>query len=159
MSVENPCLPIKEVQQPVEDNEIRRTPYMLCGKPQPRSSNLDVHIVSDALIPLVKASPRVSVPVCKAAIKSQFTYTVNYDKPWYPSNRAIQTLYGQWEQSYNDLRPWLKVMQKYNPGTVVELETVHVYENDQVVPGASQFHRLFWTFLLGHDTHKQGASE
>ncbi|KAK8552445.1 hypothetical protein V6N12_041040 [Hibiscus sabdariffa] len=40
MSMEDPCLPIKEVQQPVGDNEIRRTPYMLCGKPQPRSSKL-----------------------------------------------------------------------------------------------------------------------
>ncbi|KAL4295829.1 hypothetical protein GQ457_12G017610 [Hibiscus cannabinus] len=40
MSKEDPCIPIKEVEQLVQDNKISRTPYMLCGKPHSRSSKL-----------------------------------------------------------------------------------------------------------------------
>ncbi|KAL4360827.1 hypothetical protein GQ457_04G010350 [Hibiscus cannabinus] len=37
-------------------------------------------------------------------------------------------------------------MQKYNPGTIADLETLPSYMNDRVVQEVRQFHRLFWTF-------------
>ncbi|KAL4377858.1 hypothetical protein GQ457_02G033450 [Hibiscus cannabinus] len=61
-------------------------------------------------------------------------------------SKAIRKLHGDWDASYNDLPAWINIMQKYNPGTIADLETLPSYMNDRVVQEVRQFHRLFWTF-------------
>ncbi|KAL4347549.1 hypothetical protein GQ457_17G024230 [Hibiscus cannabinus] len=64
----------------------------------------------------------------------------------YRYSKAIRKLHGDWDVSYNDLPAWINIMQKYNPGTIADLETLPSYMNDRVVQEVRQFYRLFWTF-------------
>ncbi|KAL4348875.1 hypothetical protein GQ457_17G014360 [Hibiscus cannabinus] len=79
-------------------------------------------------------------------VRSVFHYEPEYKKTWRGKDKAIRKLHGDWDASYNDLPAWINIMQKYNPGTIADLETLPSYMNDRVVQEVRQFHRLFWTF-------------
>ncbi|GMI65818.1 hypothetical protein HRI_000251100 [Hibiscus trionum] len=108
--------------------------------------NLDAKFLADIFSTLVKTNPTVSVPTCQAAALAVTGFRPGYSKAWYARKKAKEETYGRWEESYKELRPWLNLLQKHIPRMVVKLDTVLAYENDRVVRGVSQFHRLFWTF-------------
>ncbi|XP_052874604.1 uncharacterized protein LOC128280483 [Gossypium arboreum] len=62
---------------------------------------------------------------------------------------AMQQLYGDWDESYNELQSWISAMVKYVPGTVVDLQTLpYRGSNGELELGKRVFRRLFWTFDL-----------
>ncbi|XP_073222422.1 uncharacterized protein [Cicer arietinum] len=61
-------------------------------------------------------------------------------------NKAIETIYGNWEKSYNDIPRWLLTMQKFLPGTIVEMEVSLAYSDNTLLQGSKIFKRLFWAF-------------
>ncbi|KAK8515072.1 hypothetical protein V6N12_001233 [Hibiscus sabdariffa] len=79
-------------------------------------------------------------------VRSVYHYEPEYKKTWRAKDKAIRKLHRDWDASYNDLPAWINIMQKYNPGTIADLETLPYYRNDRVVEDVRQFHRLFWTF-------------
>ncbi|KAE8715654.1 hypothetical protein F3Y22_tig00110162pilonHSYRG00103 [Hibiscus syriacus] len=81
-----------------------------------------------------------------SAIQSQYGYTVSYKKAWLAKQNAICKLHGEWDSSYNELPSWFHVVQRLNPGTIVEFETQHHYVNDRMVRDRCQFYRVFWTY-------------
>ncbi|KAL4347355.1 hypothetical protein GQ457_17G002700 [Hibiscus cannabinus] len=108
--------------------------------------NLDSTIISQTVQPIVQASPKVTVVALMGHVRSVFQYEPEYKKTWRGKDKAIRKLHGDWDASYNDLPAWINIMQKYNPGTIADLETLPSYRNDHVVQEVRQFHRLFWTF-------------
>ncbi|KAL4379622.1 hypothetical protein GQ457_02G020310 [Hibiscus cannabinus] len=108
--------------------------------------NLDSTIISLTVQPIVQASPKVTVAALIGHVRSVFHYEPEYKKTWRGKDKAIRKLHGDWDASYNDLPAWINIMQKYNPGTIADLETLPSYMNDRVVQEVRQFHRLFWTF-------------
>ncbi|KAL4284779.1 hypothetical protein GQ457_16G007700 [Hibiscus cannabinus] len=108
--------------------------------------NLDSTIISLTVQPIVQASPKVTVAALMGHVRSVFHYEPEYKKTWRGKDKAIRKLHGDWDASYNDLPAWINIMQKYNPGTIADLETLPSYRNDRVVQEVRQFHRLFWTF-------------
>ncbi|KAL4304291.1 hypothetical protein GQ457_10G014940 [Hibiscus cannabinus] len=63
-------------------------------------------------------------------VRSVYHYEPKYKKTWRGKDKAIKKLYGDWDASYNDLPAWINIMQKYNPGTIADLETPPSYRND-----------------------------
>ncbi|KAE8662837.1 Acyl-coenzyme A oxidase, peroxisomal [Hibiscus syriacus] len=108
--------------------------------------NLDSNIICQAIMPIVKQSSHIAVAVLISAIQSQYGYTVSYKKAWLAKQNAICKLHGEWDSSYNELPSWFYVVQRLNPGTIVEFETQHHYVNDRMVRDRCQFYRVFWTY-------------
>lgn len=75
-----------------------------------------------------------------------YNYTPSYRKTWLAKTKAIELVYGNWEESYKELPRYL-VVHTYAPGTVSIMETVSAYSQDGTcVHGNGIFHRLFWAF-------------
>ncbi|XP_016724705.2 uncharacterized protein [Gossypium hirsutum] len=57
-------------------------------------------------------------------MQAQFQYRVSYRKAWWAKQMAMQQLYGDWDESYNEIQSWISAMVEYVPGTVVDLQTL-----------------------------------
>ncbi|XP_012568750.1 uncharacterized protein [Cicer arietinum] len=62
-------------------------------------------------------------------------------------NKTIEQIYGNWEESYNQLPRWLLVMQTFAPGTIIKMETILAYNEHGLINGMTIFHRLFWAYV------------
>ncbi|XP_058784435.1 uncharacterized protein LOC131659238 [Vicia villosa] len=110
-------------------------------------NKLDSNLIAQSIRALVSDDASIKVKTIIAHVRTVFNYTISYKKGWLVKNKAIESIYGNWEASYNDLPQWLLVMREHLPGTVIELEILHVYLDDGTqISGARIFHRLFWTF-------------
>jgi len=101
---------------------------------------LNYKLIRDNIKTLVHADASVKPKLIIAHIQEKFNYTTTYRKAWMAKNAAIESIYGNWEESYNVLPQWLNVMKEAMPGTIFDLKT-RIGEK-----GETQFHRLFWAF-------------
>ncbi|XP_073224922.1 uncharacterized protein [Cicer arietinum] len=109
-------------------------------------TKLDSNIICESIKSLLKVDPSIKVKVTIAHIRERYNYTITYRKAWMAKNKAIETIYGNWEKSYNDLPRWLLTMQKFLPGTNVEMEVSLAYSDNTLLQGSKSFKRLFWAF-------------
>nr|XP_004491056.1 uncharacterized protein LOC101498811 [Cicer arietinum] len=109
-------------------------------------TKLDSNIICESIKSLLKADPSIKVKVIIAHIRERYNYTITYRKAWMAKNKAIETIYGNWEKSYNDLPMWLLTMQKFLPGIIVEMEVSVAYPDNTLLQGSKLFKRLFWAF-------------
>ncbi|XP_016199032.1 uncharacterized protein LOC107639997 [Arachis ipaensis] len=103
---------------------------------------LDSKVIAQHIFTMVKADPTISIRVLQGGVDRHFGYKASYQKVWLAKQRVIARIYGDWEESYNELPRWLFAMQMYLPGTWVQLVT-------QLWPGLTDivmFQRVFWTF-------------
>ncbi|XP_004488438.1 uncharacterized protein [Cicer arietinum] len=91
--------------------------------------------------------PSIKVKVIIAQIQALYNYTISYRKAWLGKNKAIEQIYGNWEESYNQLLRWLLVMRTFAPGTIIKMETIPAYNEHSLVNGMTIFHRLFWAYV------------
>ncbi|XP_012488039.1 uncharacterized protein LOC105801266 [Gossypium raimondii] len=110
---------------------------------------LDAKSICNCIMPLVKDSPIIPVSTLIADMQARFQYKVSYRKTWLAKQMAMQQLYGDWDESYNELQGWILAMVEYIPGTIVDLQTLpYRGHNGQLELGRRVFRRLFWTFDL-----------
>ena len=108
---------------------------------------LTSNLVSQSIRELVNSDPSLKVKVIIAHVIEKFGYTISYRKVWIAKVKVIESLYGNWETSYNDLPQWLLIMKTYLPGTVIDLQTLPAISNEGTQLGDKRiFHRLFWAF-------------
>ncbi|CAK8532950.1 unnamed protein product [Lathyrus sativus] len=89
-----------------------------------------------------------SLKVIIAHILEKYRYIISYRKTWIAKCKATESLYGNWETSYNDLPQWIPVMKTYLPRTIIDLQTLLAISNDgSQISGKRIFHRLFWHFV------------
>ncbi|XP_025703187.1 uncharacterized protein [Arachis hypogaea] len=69
-----------------------------------------------------------------------------YMRVWLAKQKAVVHIYGDWDESYNDLPRWVLGVQLTMPGTVAVLRTSPVRVGGQVDDSQAYFHRLFLTF-------------
>lgn len=82
--------------------------------------------------------------VCISKIVYEYKFTQSYRKTWIARNKAIEQIFGNWENSYKELPYYLLALEKFVLGVVVEMETLPIYTNDDtIVKGKHIFHRLF----------------
>ncbi|XP_025678700.1 uncharacterized protein [Arachis hypogaea] len=97
---------------------------------------LDSKVIAQHIFMMVKADPIISIRVLQGGVENHFGYKASYRKVWLAKQRVVARIYGDWEESYNELPRWLFTMQMYLPVT-------------QPWPASTDtvmFHRVFWTF-------------
>ncbi|XP_058727180.1 uncharacterized protein LOC131598613 [Vicia villosa] len=108
---------------------------------------LSYDIICQEILPLVEKDPSLKVKTIISHIVATYNYTPSYRKAWLAKTKAIEVVYGNWEDSYKRLPHFLYALQIYAPGTVTILETLPAQSPDGTsLQGNVIFHRLFWAF-------------
>ncbi|RYR15092.1 hypothetical protein Ahy_B04g071819 isoform A [Arachis hypogaea] len=105
--------------------------------------SLDYHVISAFIMPMVRADASVSIKVLLNATAAHFGFRPTYRRVWMAKQKAISLIYGNWDESYNELPRWVLGVQLTMPGTVAVLRTSPVRVGGQVDESQAYFHRLF----------------
>ncbi|XP_025633103.1 uncharacterized protein [Arachis hypogaea] len=103
---------------------------------------LDSKVIAQHIFTMVKADPTISIRVLQGGVENHFGYKASCRKVWLAKQKVIARIYGDWDESYNELSRWLFAMRMYLPGTWVQLVT-------QPWPGSADtimFYRVFRMF-------------
>ncbi|XP_015947756.1 uncharacterized protein LOC107472741 [Arachis duranensis] len=95
---------------------------------------------------MVRADASVSIKVLLNATAAHFGFRPTYRRVWLAKQKAVALIYGDWDESYNELSRWVLGVQLTMPGTVAVLRTSPVRVCGQLDDSRTYFHRLFWTF-------------
>ncbi|XP_016172625.1 uncharacterized protein LOC107615014 [Arachis ipaensis] len=109
-------------------------------------SKLDSNTVAEAIKPLVEVDPSIRVKLVIAEVQSNFNYTICYRKAWLAKQKAVESIFGGWETSYEALPIWFEVMIHKEPSAVVHFETMPAYQGDDLVPNIRVLNRVFWSY-------------
>jgi hypothetical protein len=60
-------------------------------------------MISKSIMELVNRDASLKVKVIIAHVVEKYRYIISYKKAWIAKCKAIESLYGNWETSYNDL--------------------------------------------------------
>ncbi|KAL2235909.1 UNVERIFIED_CONTAM: hypothetical protein Sindi_1323100 [Sesamum indicum] len=90
----------------------------------------------------VKCNPSYGIKHVIQIVKDHTGYDIPYQKAWYSLKMAREIVYITWESSVQKLPKYLGVLQKYNPGTIVEWQ--HKARNTST--GAYEIGYVFWAF-------------
>ncbi|GJR56739.1 serine/threonine-protein phosphatase 7 long form-like protein [Tanacetum coccineum] len=82
----------------------------------------------------------ISIPALRAEIINKLGYTSSYKKVWMGNEKAVEHVFGNWDDSYTALPKFLSALQHFNRDSVVEWFVTRL-DNNQV-----EFIRVFWTF-------------
>ncbi|RYQ88712.1 hypothetical protein Ahy_B09g095749 isoform D [Arachis hypogaea] len=108
--------------------------------------SLDYHVIATFIMPMVRADASVNIKVLLNATAAHFGFRPTYRRVWMAKQKAVAIIYGDWDESYNELPRWVLGVQLTMPGTVAVLKTCPVIVGGQEDESRAYFHRLFWTF-------------
>ncbi|XP_015954384.1 uncharacterized protein LOC107478769 [Arachis duranensis] len=108
--------------------------------------SLDYHVIATFIMPMVRADASVNIKVLLNATAAHFGFRPTYRRVWMAKQKAVAIIYGDWNESYNELPRWVLGVQLTMPGTVAVLRTCPVRVSGQVDESQAYFHRMFWTF-------------
>ncbi|XP_057723483.1 uncharacterized protein LOC130939391 [Arachis stenosperma] len=108
--------------------------------------SLDYHVILAFIMPMVRADTSVYIKVLLNATAAHFGFKPMYRRVWLAKRKAVAHIYGDWDESYNELPRWMLGVQLTMPGTVAVLRMSPVRVGGQVDESQAYFHRLFWTF-------------
>ncbi|XP_027364609.1 uncharacterized protein LOC113871710 [Abrus precatorius] len=103
---------------------------------------------------MVKEKPSVPVSLIQERISGQFGYSVSYKKAWKAKQKAIVTIFGDWDESYATLPRWLEYMQLHAPGSVYKIKTNDYVRGNVMDNRFRVFHRVFWSFRQCREAFK-----
>ncbi|XP_027335371.1 uncharacterized protein LOC113849571 [Abrus precatorius] len=112
---------------------------------------LDSKFICSCILGMVKEEPSVPISLIQERISGQFGYSISYKKAWKAKQKAIVTVFGDWDKSYAALPRWLEYMQLHAPGSVYKIETTDYVEGHIVDNRYRVFHRLYWSFKQCHE--------
>ncbi|XP_020987476.1 uncharacterized protein LOC110275628 [Arachis duranensis] len=95
---------------------------------------------------MVRADASVCIKVLLNATTAHFGFRPTYSRVWLAKQKAVAHIYGDWDESYNELPRWVLGVQLTMPGMVAVLRTSPVQVGGQVDESQAYFHRLFWMF-------------
>ncbi|XP_057760855.1 uncharacterized protein LOC130981270 [Arachis stenosperma] len=108
--------------------------------------SLDYHVIATFIMPMVRADASVNIKVLLNATTAHFGFRPTYRRVWMAKQKAVAIIYGDWDESYNELPRWVLGVQLTMAGTVAVLKTCPVRVGGQVDESQAYFHRMFWTF-------------
>ncbi|CAH9131011.1 unnamed protein product [Cuscuta epithymum] len=101
---------------------------------------LDSNLLAREIENQVKVEPSITVAALIEVSKDKFSYDVSYKKMWHAKQKAIHTVFGDWEKSYKMLPKFIAALEKCNNMIVVwQFEKLQ----DQ---NMGTFQRMFWAF-------------
>ncbi|XP_057720199.1 uncharacterized protein LOC130934668 [Arachis stenosperma] len=68
--------------------------------------SLDYHVISAFIMPMVRADASVSIKVLLNATAAHFGFRATYRRVWMAKQKAVALIYGDWDESYNELPRW-----------------------------------------------------
>ncbi|XP_062201788.1 uncharacterized protein LOC133904333 [Phragmites australis] len=92
--------------------------------------------VADKAIPILRKSPNMGAKELQSRLQDDHKCTIAYDTVWKGKEKALQELYGSWEESFQQLYNWKVEVLKRSPSSVIEIDT-------KEVDGRVYFHRFF----------------
>ncbi|XP_015948300.1 uncharacterized protein LOC107473261 [Arachis duranensis] len=108
--------------------------------------SLDYHVISAFIMPMVRADTSVSIKVLLNATALHYGFRPTYRRVWMAKQKAVALIYGDWDESYNELPRWVLGVQVTMPGSIAVLWISPVRVGGQLDESQAYFHRLFWTF-------------
>ncbi|XP_057734719.1 uncharacterized protein LOC130950210 [Arachis stenosperma] len=110
-------------------------------------SKLDSNTIAEAIKPLVEVDPSIRVKSVIAEVQSKFNYTISYRKTWLAKQKAVESIFGGWEASYEALPIWFEALCHKEPSAVVHFQTMPAYQGDVLVPNIRS-HRMATTNIV-----------
>ncbi|KAI0520548.1 hypothetical protein KFK09_008024 [Dendrobium nobile] len=92
--------------------------------------------VQTHIMPIIKQQLDMKPKEVIARIESKFEMKISYMKAWDARRKAIESIFGSYEESYRSLIRFMEAIRLTQPGTVSNIEMV----------GGSRFKALFWAF-------------
>ncbi|XP_015970034.1 uncharacterized protein LOC107493448 [Arachis duranensis] len=83
-------------------------------------SKLDSSTIAEAIKPLVEVDPSIKVKSLIAEVQSKFNYTISYHKAWLANQKAVESIFGGWEASYEALPIWFEAMCHKEPSISIQ---------------------------------------
>ncbi|XP_015953808.1 uncharacterized protein LOC107478177 [Arachis duranensis] len=108
--------------------------------------SLDYHVIATFIMPMVRADASVNIKVLLNATAAHFGFRPTYRRVWMAKQKAVAIIYGDWDESYNELPRWVLGVQLTMHGTVAVLRTCPVRVGGHVDESQAYFHRMFWAF-------------
>ncbi len=103
--------------------------------------NVSANFIRGKILELIRRDQTLKPTVIMEVIHGQLGVSVSYMKAWKAKHKAIAQIFGDWEQSYNDLPRYMAALVRTNPGTVVEWCNINTQD-----PMTKVFGRVFWAF-------------
>ncbi|RYR52991.1 hypothetical protein Ahy_A06g027832 [Arachis hypogaea] len=69
--------------------------------------SLDYHVISAFIMPMVRADASVYIKVLPNAMEAHFGFRPTYRRVWLAKQKAVAHIYGDWDESYNELPRWV----------------------------------------------------
>ncbi|XP_057723479.1 uncharacterized protein LOC130939387 [Arachis stenosperma] len=69
--------------------------------------SLNYHVISAFVMPMVRADASVSIKVLLNATATHFGFMPTYRMVWLAKQKAVALIYGDWDESYNELPRWV----------------------------------------------------
>ncbi|XP_016165280.1 uncharacterized protein LOC107607899 [Arachis ipaensis] len=82
---------------------------------------LDYHVISAFILPIIRADAAVSIKVLQNVTETHFGFRPTYRRVWMAKQKAVDQIYGDWEESYNELPRWVLGVQITMSGSVAVL--------------------------------------
>ncbi|RYR59431.1 hypothetical protein Ahy_A05g025317 isoform D [Arachis hypogaea] len=79
-------------------------------------AQLNSNVICQHILPMVHADATICVKVLQGSVESAYGYKVSYKKVWHAKQKAIARIYGDWDESYDQLRRYLNALQAFVPG-------------------------------------------
>ncbi|RYR31922.1 hypothetical protein Ahy_B01g056867 isoform A [Arachis hypogaea] len=109
-------------------------------------AQLDSNVICQHIFPMVQADATICIKVLQGSVESAYGYKVSYKKVWLAKQKAIARIYGDWDDSYNQLQRYFNALQTFVPGTIVDLQTRPYYVGNTLDRESVIFHQVFWSF-------------
>ncbi|XP_042027123.1 uncharacterized protein LOC121774290 [Salvia splendens] len=106
----------------------------------------DEEVVYNPSCKLLK-NAEFSAAAVRNFVHDKIHVVISYKKAWYARRRALEIVFGGWEESFRDLPSYMLELQYRNPGTIVEWR-----HNELLSQGRTKvFYYVFWA--LGPAIH------
>ena len=103
---------------------------------------LNSRFITRQLCTVVKHLPTITVSGLVEIIFLRYNYYVKYGKAWRAKQRALELIFGDWEQAYERLPVMLNAMKAVNPRMHFE----YLPKEGGMRNGRQVFGRAFWAF-------------
>ncbi|XP_057759167.1 uncharacterized protein LOC130979678 [Arachis stenosperma] len=94
--------------------------------------SLDYHVIATFIMPMVRADAAVNIKLLQNATAVYFGFRPTYRRVWMAKQKAVAVIYGDLDESYNELPRWVLGVQLTMPGTVAVLRTCPVRVGGQL---------------------------
>ncbi|XP_015939484.1 uncharacterized protein LOC107465025 [Arachis duranensis] len=81
-------------------------------------AQLDSDVICRHIYPMVQVDATICIKVLQGSVESSYGYNVYYKKVWHAKQKAIAKIYGDWDESYDQLKRYFNALQTFIPGNL-----------------------------------------